>query len=190
MPQTLQRVTAEALQAQLAQERDCQVVDVREFAEYDAEHIAGARLVPLSTFEQQAATIDRQQPVYVVCRSGTRAAQAAEHLQQIGHPDVRILDGGLQAWSAAGYAVQRGVRRVWSLERQVRGVAGGLVLLGALLAWLVHPGFIALAGFVGAGLLFAALTDTCGMAMLLARMPWNQRPKHAAGATCTPPREA
>jgi rhodanese-related sulfurtransferase len=184
MPQTLQRVTTETLERQLAQDKDCQVIDVREFAEYDTEHIAGARLVPLSKFEQQAGTIDRERPVYVVCRSGTRAAQAAERLQQLGHPDVRILEGGLQAWLAAGYAVERGVRRVWSLERQVRGVAGGLVLMGALFTWLVHPGFVALPAFIGAGLLFAAITDTCGMAMLLARMPWNQQPKEAAGATC------
>lgn len=186
MSQTLQRVTVDELQARLAQGKDCQVVDVREFAEYDAEHIAGARLVPLSAFERQAGEIDRDRTVYVVCRSGTRAARAAERLQHLGHPDVRILEGGLQAWVAAGHAVERGARRVWSLERQVRGVAGTLVLLGALLAWLVHPGFVALAAFVGAGLVFAAVTDTCGMGMVLARMPWNQRPKDTTSATCTP----
>jgi rhodanese-related sulfurtransferase len=186
MPQTLTHVTVEELRRRLAQGQDCQLVDVRECAEYDAEHIAGARLVPLSTFAQQVGEIDRERPVYVVCRSGTRATQAAERLQQLGYPDVRILAGGLQAWIAAGQAVERGASRVWSLERQVRGVAGGLVLLGVLLAWLVHPGFVALAAFVGAGLVFAAVTDTCGMGMVLARMPWNQRPKDSAGTTCTP----
>ncbi len=186
MPQTLQRVTANELQAHLAQDKNCQVVDVRECAEYDAEHIPGARLVPLSTFTHQAGEIDRDRTVYVVCRSGTRATQAAERLQHLGYPDVRILQGGLQAWVAAGHAVQRGASRVWSLERQVRGVAGGLVLLGALLAWLVHPGFVALTALVGAGLVFAAVTDTCGMGMVLARMPWNQRPKDATSATGTP----
>lgn len=186
MPQTLQRVTANELQAQVAPGKECQVVDVREFAEYDAEHIAGARLLPLSTFEQRLGEIDRNRTVYVVCRSGTRATQAAERLQQFGHPDVRILEGGLQAWVAAGHAVERGASRVWSLERQVRGVAGGLVLVGVLLAWLVHPGFVVLAAFVGVGLVFAAVTDTCGMGMVLARMPWNQRPKDATSATGTP----
>jgi rhodanese-related sulfurtransferase len=186
MQQSLQRVTAHELQAQFVQGGDCQVVDVRERAEYDAAHIAGARLVPLSRFEPQTGVMARERPVYVVCRSGNRATQAAARLQQFGYADVRILDGGLQAWIAAGYPVERGVSRVWSLERQVRGAAGGLVLFGALLAWVVHPAGVALAALVGAGLVFSAVTDTCGMAMVLARMPWNRRPKGAASATCTP----
>lgn len=109
-----------------------------------------------------------------------------ERLQQLGYPDIQILAGGLQAWMAAGQAVERGAGRVWSLERHVGGVAGVLVLLGVLLAWLVHPGFVALAAFVGAGLVFTTVTNSCGMGMVLARMPWNQRPKNAVGMTCTP----
>jgi 3-mercaptopyruvate sulfurtransferase SseA len=141
--------------------------------------------VPLSAFEQQVGVIDPQQTVYVVCRSGTRATQAAERLRQRGYPDVRVVEGGVHAWVAAGYPVERGTRRAWSLERQVRFVAGTAVLLGVVLSWVIHPGFITLAVFIGAGLAFSAVTDTCGMAMILARMPWNQRPQGAAGATCT-----
>lgn len=185
MQHTIQRATVDELRARLAQGGACQVIDVREFAEYDAERIAEAQLVPLSTFEQQAGVIDPQQTVYVVCRSGKRAQQAAQRLQQRGHVDVRVLEGGLQAWLDAGYPVERGTRRAWSLERQVRFVAGTAVLLGVVLSWLVHPWFSALAAFIGAGLTFSAITDTCGLAMILARMPWNQRPQGAAGATCT-----
>ena len=81
--------------------------------------------------------------------------------------------------------MERGASRVWSLERQVRFAAGAGVLVGVGLAWMVHPWFIALAALIGAGLVFSAVTDTCGMALVLARMPWNQRPKGEAGATCT-----
>ncbi len=185
MPKTIQRTTVDELRALLARGGDCQVVDVREFAEYEAERIAGAQLLPLSAFAQQADGIDRERPVFLVCRSGTRASQAAEQLAQRGHPDVHVVEGGLQAWVAAGYPVERGASHVWSLERQVRFAAGIGVLVGVGLAWVVHPWFIALAAFIGAGLVFSAVTDTCGMALMLARMPWNQQPKGGAGATCT-----
>jgi hypothetical protein len=98
---------------------------------------------------------------------------------------VRIVEGELQAWVAAGYPVERGTSRVWSLERQVRFAAGTGVLLGVGLAWMAHPWFIALTAFIGAGLVFSTVTDTCGMALMLARMPWNQRPKGGVGATCS-----
>lgn len=185
MQQTLQHTTVDALRTRLAQGDACQVIDVREGAEYDAEHLAAARLVPLSAFAPQAAGLDPQQTVYVLCRSGTRARHAAERLQQRGYQDVRVVTGGMQAWIAAGYPVERGTHRAWSLERQVRLVAGTAVLLGVVLSWVVHPGFSALAAFIGAGLTFSAVTDTCGMALLVARMPWNQRPQSATGAICT-----
>ena len=176
MPQTIQRATVNELHDRLSQGEPCQVIDVREYAEYETERIAAARLVPLSMFEQQAGSIEPQPTVYMVCRSGQRAMQAAERLQQRGHTDVRVMDGGLQAWIDAGYPVQRGTRRAWALERQVRFVAGTAVLLSVVLSWAVHPGFVGLAAFIGAGLTFSAVTNTCGMAMVLARLPWNQKP--------------
>lgn len=185
MQHTIQRATVDELYTRLAQDDECQVIDVREFAEYDTERIAAARLVPLSACEQQAGVIDPQQTVYVVCRSGTRATQAAERLQKRGYLHVRVVEGGLQAWTAAGYPVERGTSRAPSLERQVRFVAGTAVLLGVVLSWVVHPWFVALAAFIGAGLTFSAVTDTCGMAIVFARMPWNQRPQGTAGAACT-----
>ncbi|MGE3541671.1 MAG: rhodanese-like domain-containing protein [Candidatus Tectimicrobiota bacterium] len=185
MQQTIQRVTVDDVHARLARGDECQLVDVREVAEYEPERIAAARLVPLPAFEQQAGVIDPQRMVYVVCRSGNRALQAAARLLQRGYMDGRVVEGGLQAWKDAGYPVQRGTRRAWSLERQVRCVAGVAVLLGVGLSWVVHPGFLALAACIGAGLTFSAVTDTCGMAMVLARMPWNHQAQGTASVTCT-----
>lgn len=162
---------------------ECQAIDVREPAEMAAERIDGLSPLPLSAFGSRASSLRTDQPVYVVCRTGRRATAAAEQLAALGHEDVRILQDGLMGWVAAGLPVERGVSRTWPLERQVRFAAGSLVVLGALLAGLVHPAFVLLSGFVGAGLVFAAVTDTCGMAMALARMPWNQR----AAITCKVP---
>jgi rhodanese-related sulfurtransferase len=112
-------------------------------------------------------------PLYVICKSGGRGQKAAEMFQQAGFANVVNVEGGTQACEGAGLPVVRGKKAI-SLERQVRIAAGSLVLIGAALAWLVHPAFIGLSAFVGAGLVFAGITDTCGMGLLLARMPWNQ----------------
>lgn len=153
---------------------ECQIVDVREFAEYDAERVAGARLAPLSAFENHIGKIDRAQTVFLMCRSGNRAKQAAEKLVSKGFADVRVIEGGMTAWTTAHLPVIKGESKVWSLERQVRFAAGSLVVSGILLSLLIHPYLIALSAFVGAGLVFSAATDTCGMALVLAKMPWNQ----------------
>jgi rhodanese-related sulfurtransferase len=110
----------------------------------------------------------------VVCRSGQRARQAATRLAAAAVPGIQVLEGGLQAWEAAGGALHRG-RKTMALERQVRIAAGTLVLAGVVLGFVGHPGYFLLAGFVGCGLIFAGLTDWCGMGLLLARMPWNTR---------------
>jgi len=157
-----------------------QVIDVREYCEFEAEKIQQAKLVPLSNFENRAGEIDRLQPVYLMCRSGNRAKQAAEKLVKRGFSDVHVIEGGMLAWSQAGFPTVKGASKVWSLERQVRFAAGSLVIIGVVLSLLIHPYFIALSAFVGAGLVFAAVTDTCGMAMMLARMPWNKE----SGAVC------
>lgn len=154
---------------------ECQVIDVREFSEFNSERIADAQLMPLSNFEKHADEIDHSKPVYLMCRSGNRAKQAAEKLAKKGFTDVHVIEGGMLAWTQAELPVIKGESKVWSLERQVRFAAGLLVLAGVLLSIFVHPYFVWLSGFIGAGLVFAAVTDTCGMAMILARMPWNQQ---------------
>jgi rhodanese-related sulfurtransferase len=125
---------------------------------------------------QFASGRNGSEPLYVICRSGSRGKQACEKFLAAGYTNVVNVEGGTQAWDQAGLPVVRG-KKVISLERQVRIAAGLLVLLGAILGFVVHPYFIGLAAFVGAGLTFAGITDTCGMGMLLAKMPWNQVPK-------------
>jgi len=111
----------------------------------------------------------------VICQSGGRATQACQQLADAGVGPVFCIEGGTAAWERAGLPVERGPGKVISLERQVRIGAGSLVLIGALLAWAVHPLFIFLPAFVGAGLIFAGVTDYCGMGILLGKMPWNRR---------------
>lgn len=153
------------------------LLDVRTPVEFRELHIQGARNVPLDRLDPRQLAQDRngngQQPLYVVCRSGSRASQAVEKLRAAGLSNVVHVEGGTLALAEAGLPVVRG-RKAVSLERQVRIAAGSLVLLGAVLGWLVHPAFVGLAAFVGAGLVFSGVTDTCGMALILARMPWNQ----------------
>jgi rhodanese-related sulfurtransferase len=153
---------------------ECQIIDVREFPEFASERVESAVLMPLSDFEKHADGIDRSKPVYLMCRSGNRAKQAAEKLIKKGFTDIFIIEGGMMAWTNANLPVIKGESKIWSLERQVRFAAGSLVVLGVLLSVIVHPYFIWLSAFVGAGLVFAAVTDTCGMAIVLAKMPWNR----------------
>ena len=152
------------------------LLDVRTPAEFAEAHIEGSLLHPLTDLDPgkvKALMADRA-GCLVICRSGYRAKQAAEKLAAAGIRSVRVLDGGVQAWEAAGLPLRRG-KKTMSLERQVRIAAGFLVFAGAVLGYFVHPAWIALSGFVGAGLMFAGVTDTCGMGMLIARMPWNTR---------------
>ncbi len=162
-------------------------LDVRTPAEFEEAHIEGSVLHPLTDLD--AETISRlsrgKDACILICRSGNRARQAAERLAGCGLPSLQILDGGLQAWEAAGLPLTRGAKTI-SLERQVRIAAGALVFAGAVLGYFVNPAWIALSGFVGAGLVFAGITDTCGMGMLIARMPWNNRRPAGVAACCAP----
>jgi rhodanese-related sulfurtransferase len=161
------------------------LIDVRTPAEFGEVHVDCARNIPLDRLDaREIATIRGAGPVYFVCKSGGRSQKACEKMLAAGVADVVSVEGGTAACEAAGMPVVRG-RKAMSLERQVRIAAGSLVAIGAALAafgpqdsaWrLIGAG---LAGFVGCGLVFAGITDTCGMAMLLARMPWNR----AAGSS-------
>lgn len=154
-----------------------ELIDVRTPVEFREVHADGARNVPLDRLDP----VGVRGPVYVICKSGGRGRQACERLLAAGVEGVVNVEGGTQAWADAGLPVVRG-RKAVSLERQVRIAAGALVLLGVALGWLVEPAFLGLAAFVGAGLVFAGVTDTCGMGMVLARMPWNR--VRDAGPTC------
>ena len=156
------------------------LVDVREPVEFAREHIAGAQSLPLSAFD--VSQLPRDRTIVLCCQSGARSTRALAQLRAAGFNDVAHLDGGLNSWKAARYTTSIDVTQPISIMRQVQIVAGSLVFTGALLAWLVSPLFIILSGFVGAGLMFAGITDTCMMALLLAKLPYN-RPRIVAAQT-------
>jgi rhodanese-related sulfurtransferase len=161
------------------------LIDVRTPAEFEQVHVEFARNVPLDQLEPEAIMRARNgaagEPLYLICHTGGRSQKACEKFQLVGYANVVNVEGGTQAWDQAGLPVVRGKATI-SLERQVRIAAGSLVLIGTGMGWFVHPVFFGLATFVGAGLVFAGVTNTCGMGMLLARMPWNRRGK--TGAAC------
>lgn len=170
----MRTITPHELQELFASGRTVDLVDVRTPAEFGEVHVTFARNVPLDRLHPQAVQAGRgpngAEPLYVICRSGSRGKQACEQFLAAGIDNVVNVAGGTQAWEQAGLPVVRG-KKAMSLERQVRIAAGGLVLIGAALGWLVHPYWIGLSAFVGAGLVFSGVTDTCGMGLLLARMP-------------------
>lgn len=155
---------------------ECQVIDVREFSEFNQERIADAQFMPLSNFERHADEIDHSKPVYIMCRSGNRAKQAAEKLAAKGFTDIHVIEGGMVSWAQSNLPVVKGESKMWSLERQVRFAAGLFIVLGVLLGAFVSGYLYAIAALVGFGLAFSAATDTCAMGMVLARMPWNKEP--------------
>ena len=156
--------------------RKIELIDVRTPVEFREVHLQIARNVPLDQLDpkvlMQARNGSSSEPLYVICKSGKRGQQACEKFIQAGFTNVVNVEGGTTACIEAGLPITRGKKAI-SLERQVRIAAGALVLLGAIGSYVIHP-LIWLSAFVGAGLVFAGITDTCGMGMLLARMPWNQ----------------
>jgi rhodanese-related sulfurtransferase len=176
LPSTLQPTElAELLRGDPA----VRLLDVRTPAEFDAMHVAGAYNVPLDTLHEHAREIRATvaDPIVLLCQSGQRARKAEAGLARAGLTNLHVLEGGITGWVAADLPVRRGPKKV-SLERQVRIAAGTLAAVGGLLATLVHPVFGLLPAFVGSGLLFSGLTDTCGMAVLLSKLPYNR------GASC------
>jgi len=151
------------------------VIDVRTPSEFRAEHVRGAEPHPLDQLDADefCRHNDPGFPVYILCQSGKRACIAAEKLTAAGHKNAVVIEGGTNAAKAAGVDMEFGKGAI-SIERQVRIAAGALVFLGVLAGAFIHPWFLALPAFVGAGLAFAGLTDTCGMALMLAKMPWNR----------------
>ncbi|MFK7776911.1 MAG: rhodanese-like domain-containing protein [Gimesia sp.] len=169
-------IKPEAL-AKLHDEKDIQLIDVRTPAEFREIHTPLAVNIPLDILNaekvKQSHNGSGADPIYLICQSGNRSSRACQKLIEAGVTNVVSVEGGTTAWAQQGLPVNRGKKTI-SLERQVRIAAGFLVLTGALLGMFVNPWFSGLSAFVGAGLMFAGITDTCGMAMMLAKMPWNQ----------------
>ena len=174
---------------QLADQRQrfgVDVIDVRTPVEFREVHLEIARNVPFDSLDPTAVMNERSasdEPLYVICRGGIRGGVACQKFLDAGYTNVVNVEGGTQAWLKAGLPVVHSKKGI-SLERQVRIAAGLLVLLGAVLGFFWNIYFIGLSAFVGAGLVFAGVTDTCGMAMILAKMPWNQV-SNGAAACCS-----
>lgn len=150
-------------------------IDVREPLEFASGHIPGSVNIPLTQLHKAPLP---QQPVMLICQSGKRSHQAVELLQRRGMAQpVQELQGGIANWQLQGRKLERAPRAPLPLMQQVQIAAGGLVLSGLILSKLVAPGWIALSWFVGAGLVVAGTTGFCGMARLLAVMPWNRLPR-------------
>lgn len=172
----IKTITPAELAVLLSEDATVDLIDVRTPMEYAGVHIESARNIPLSELDPEALKRERngsgESPMYVVCQSGSRARQACERLCTAGVAAVNV-EGGTPACERSGIAVVRG-RQVMSLERQVRIAAGLLVATGTVLAATASPWFLIVPGFVGCGLIFAGVTDWCGMGLLLAKMPWNR----------------
>ncbi len=176
MPTTAKSIDARSLADAAPERGQIQLLDVRTPAEFEEAHIQGAKLAPLDSLdpEKVQSAFDTEKPLYVICRSGGRASSAIEKLRASGCENLVLLEGGMNAWQEQNLVVKRG-KRTMSLERQVRIAAGLLIVTGCALGYFIHPGWSGLAAFVGAGLTFAGLTDTCAMGMLIAKLPWNQK---------------
>jgi rhodanese-related sulfurtransferase len=168
-------IDARQLDELLRERPDVRMLDVRTPGEYESVHIAGAYNVPLDTLGEHAeeirASVDK--PVILICQSGNRARQAEAALKECTMRNVHVLEGGVNGWLTLGLPVQQGVKRL-TLERQVRIVAGAMAAVGAVLALAVNPLFALVPAFVGSGLIFAGVTDTCGMAMVLSKLSYNR----------------
>ncbi len=173
-------INVTALKSLIQSHEPIQLVDVRSPGEYAAGHVPQAINIPLEQLEARFADFTEGQ-VAILCQSGTRAGMACEILKR-HHDGLLLVEGGTQAWISAGLPVVSTTTSKWSLERQVRLLAGLIVLTGTILTATVGSAWIYLAMFVGAGLTFAGLTNICGMALLLGKLPWNKaNPNSSAG---------
>ncbi len=165
------------------------LIDVRTHAEFRDMHVGVARCVPLQTLDPTRIIADyaaSAEPIYMICQSGARGQEACRKFAAAGYDNVVNVEGGTSAWTAAGLPVDRG-RQVIPLDGQVRIAIGSIVLASALLS-LLHPYFLAITIFMGAGLIFSGISGFCGLAMLLARAPWNQ--SDVSAVACEQPRVA
>lgn len=170
-------ISPEAARTALKSGEKAILVDVRTPAEHRGVHAEGAKNVPLDTLDPACCkglcSEAGDGKIFVICKSGQRAMIASGRLAEAGLQNIAVVEGGTDAWLAAGLPCVRG-KAVMDLERQVRIAAGSLVALGVLGHFFVHPYFVFLSLFVGCGLVFAGITNTCAMGMLISKMPWNR----------------
>lgn len=175
--------TISADQAKLLLDQGAMLVDIREADEHAREKIAGARHLPVSKLDEADLAVHAGRPVIFHCKSGARtlanSPRLAAKLAKLGEGcEAYIVEGGLDAWKKAGLPLIADRRQPLELQRQVQIGAGSLAFFGTLLGLLVSPWFFAVPLFVGAGLMNAGVTGFCGMARVLAHMPWNRAVYH------------
>ena len=169
----------------LADGRPAQLLDVRTPGEFAAAHVPEAKLIPLDALDPAAFQRQRgaeEIPVYVLCHSGGRARRAIDRLERAGGHGCVLVGGGTQAWMDAGLPVIVGQSRALPLMRQVQITIGLISAAGAVLALAANPLFAIIPLVMGCGLVFAGITGICGLALLLAKMPWNRVP--GCGSCC------
>ena len=169
----IQEIKASEAQRWLAEGR-AELIDIRDPGERSQMRIPEARWIPLTGLEAGLKAEPHQEIGIFHCRSGRRTQAHADQLSAVGYPETYVLEGGIMAWKKAGYPVASDSRAPIEIMRQVQIAAGSLVLLGVILGVWIHPGFFGLSAFIGAGLLFSGATGSCGMAMMLAKLPFNR----------------
>jgi len=169
----MKNISVEESSQQRHLKNDIPLVDVRTPAEYGSVHADGASSYPMESFNLEQIPFAKDEEIHVICQSGGRSMKVCQKLESVGFTKIVNVEGGTSAWQSAGLPVVEG-KKVMSLERQVRIAAGLLVVIGVAVGQFVHPGGFALSAFIGAGLVFAGVTDTCGMGMMIAKMPWNR----------------
>lgn len=181
MKSTFPQVSPMALSHRLKSDSHVTLLDVRSPAEYRSGHIPGALLTPLDVLESRSladlangAGLRADNPIYLTCQSGIRAEQAARVLREAGLTHLALVQGGTEAWQKAGLPVKSNGTAL-SLDRQVQIAVGSLLILKVFFGFTVHELFFVVGAVIGAGLITAGLTRWCGMARLIARMPWNRR---------------
>ena len=184
---TLEMVAPKQAQEALAKDSKIQLLDVRSALEFSQVHIKDALNVPIDMLGARMNELSSSGNRYIVlCHSGNRSPMAADMLMQSGIQGVKVMQGGMERWQKEGLSVIKGVGGI-SLERQVRLIAGSLVLLGIILAWLVHWAFIFIPVFICCGLIYSGLSDNCLMGMLLMKLPYNKNlyKTKLGGGTCS-----
>lgn len=172
----MKHITAEEAK-ELIENGGCSLlVDVRSAAEFRASHVPGAQNIPLDELEDKIGeeVKDKDTTLYLMCSCGNRSGKGCAEMEAMGYHNVISIEGGIIEMKRLGIKIVEEEHHVISLERQVRIAAGSLVLTGVICGLMLNPNYFAISAFVGAGLVFAGITNTCGLGLLLARMPWNK----------------
>ena len=169
----MKNLTTEESRIKRKSDSSIPLMDVRTPAEFGAVHAERAVNYPMESFDLEQFPFSKDEEIHMICQSGGRSMKVCQKLEAAGFTKIVNVAGGTSAWQSAGLPVVEG-KKVMSLERQVRIAAGSLVVIGAVVGQFVHPAGYGLSAFIGAGLVFAGVTDTCGMGMMIAKMPWNR----------------